>query len=279
MGQQQAERSPLDVIQRARDEFGIREAIVAFSTGKDAAATLDLCVKHFDRVEAFYMYLVPDLEFQERYLRARERQYSIPIHRIPHWTLADMYRGASLRFPTKQSNVRQVRIRDTYAYMRKKTGIEWVATGERCQESLERNAQIRRVEGVNPKRRVFWPVGFWSESQVFSYLKQCGLALSSEYNHNAGGSFSCLWYHHLAPIRDRFPEDFAKIVKFFPFIPAQMMRYEQGNAAEAFGPQSKQGRRRNQVPEVRGPASPPEPTEERAVQPTDDGPVREEAAP
>lgn len=43
--------------------------IVAFSGGKDSIVTLDLCSRYFKKIYSFFMYLVPNLEFQERMLR------------------------------------------------------------------------------------------------------------------------------------------------------------------------------------------------------------------
>jgi phosphoadenosine phosphosulfate reductase len=221
----------MEVIQRAKS-LGIRRVIVSVSTGKDAAATLDLCVQHFDEVQAFFMYLVPDLSFQERYLAYHERRYGLKILRIPHWMLAAMFREGSFRHPTgKSRKVRNVKIRDIDAFVRKKTGLTWIASGERCADSLERNAQIKQAKGIHFQRHRFWPIGFWPTAAVYSYLRNRGIALAPEYG-ALPFSFGSLWFRELKPIQERFPEDFAKICRYFPLVPAQMKRYEERERRE-----------------------------------------------
>jgi len=217
----------LDVIRRFKAEHNVDRVIVGLSNGKDAAATLDLCVQHFREVRAYFMYLVPGLSFQEKYLSYHERRYGIKVLRVPSFNLSYMYRHSVFRHPTKAATkIRVVTMRDTDNYVRKQTGLEWIATGERCRDSLERNAQIKRVNGINAQRRRFWPIGFWSDGHVHAYLKQRGIALSAEYSTDLKLSFGSLWYRELKAVRDRFPADYERIVKFFPLVPAQMKRYE-----------------------------------------------------
>lgn len=58
--------------------------IVAFSGGKESIVTLDLCFRYFKNVRAFFMYICPDLSFQERTLEWYEKKYQTEIIRIPH---------------------------------------------------------------------------------------------------------------------------------------------------------------------------------------------------
>jgi phosphoadenosine phosphosulfate reductase len=218
---------PYDVIERAKHEYGIREVIVSFSGGRDSLVTLDLCCQHFERVTGFFMYLVRGLGFQERYLSFCERRYGVAIHRVPHWALSDMYRGSALRHPTVRSRrVRRLTLQHVDTYVRKLTGMEWIACGEKAQDSLERNAQIRRYNGVNPVRRRFYPIGFWPHNLVSSYIEHHHLPLSGEYGAGLPFSFGRLWHEELLAIRQHYPEDYERICQAFPLVPAQVMRYE-----------------------------------------------------
>ena len=66
--------------------------LVGFSGGKDSAVTLDVCFRYFQHVQPYFMYLVPDLEFQERTLRHYEARYHTKILRVPHFMLSDFLR-------------------------------------------------------------------------------------------------------------------------------------------------------------------------------------------
>jgi phosphoadenosine phosphosulfate reductase len=62
--------------------------LVAYSGGKDAMCTMDLCVRTFKHVEAFYMFLVPGLEHIQTAIEFAKTQWGIKvIHQYPHFTL------------------------------------------------------------------------------------------------------------------------------------------------------------------------------------------------
>lgn len=262
------ERHPHHVLRRA-SAAGIEEVLVAFSGGKDALVTLDLCSKHFKRVEAYFMAIVPQIQgkqiralpHEEKQLQWAERRWGLDIHRVPHPWLSRLIRDATFRHATNQSlNCWQIKAADLDAYLRKKTGIEWIAAGERAQDSLERNAYIRETGGIDrldddeqqqrdaeyeskkgqakkkisPRRRLY-PIGFWSDSDVLSYLARNRIPTPAVYqladqdHFNRRGKrreFGGLQMDTVAYMKDHMPEDYAAIKRMFPLIEAQVVRWK-----------------------------------------------------
>jgi len=224
---------PLAVLERARDELGIKEIIVWFSGGKDALATLDLCSQYFKRVVPVFMYTVPGLSFQEKMLQYAERRYGVSVIRMPHWNLPDILNAQVFRLPSaglREAPLRTLKISHHERYLREKTGVEWIASGEKCCDSVQRNALIKVVNGIDPGRRRIWPIGYWSSRAVFSYLKSRSIPLPAEYRlSNIGRARSFggrLWAEELMWVRDNFPQDFQRILDFFPLAKGQLVRFE-----------------------------------------------------
>lgn len=226
--------APRDILARATRLHTLSRIIVGVSCGKDATATLDLCAEHFPphSIYAYFQYIVPGLSFQDSYLAYLERRYAdalaAPIIRLPHWTLSHLYRAFAFRERTLSGVVcPPVRIRDVFAYLRRETGADWIATGEKCCDSLERNAQIRHCQAIDATRRKLYPIAFLSQGAVFSYLRSRNIALPPEYGTlGSGRSFGSLWYREVAPIRERYPADYAKILRYFPLLEGQIVRRE-----------------------------------------------------
>ena len=197
--------------------------IVAFSGGKDSIAVLDVCVQHFRRVEAYFMYTVKGLGFQERYLQYIERRYSITIQRVPHVSLAQMIASGSFR-PAQACE--QLSMTDVENAMRQQLGIDWIASGEKMSDSLQRRGMLNAIQGLSESRRRVYPLAGFSDRAVFSYLKMRQIPLPPDYRLFNDRSFGALYARELIIIRDNFPEDYELIKQSFPFVEAQVKRDE-----------------------------------------------------
>lgn len=199
------------------------EVIVAFSGGKDSIVTLDLCFKFFKRVVPFFMYLVPNLEFQEKMLRKYEERYKTKIYRLPHFELSEFLKYGT--FTGLDFGVDIIGINDVYDYMRRETGIHWIAAGERCADSIVRNAMIKNSGSIDKKRGRFYPIAYWKKKEILEYIKYRKLYLSPEQK-QIGFSFRSLSGNELAVIKERYPNDYKKILEIFPFAEAGVVRFE-----------------------------------------------------
>jgi phosphoadenosine phosphosulfate reductase len=217
-------RDPYEVVRRASCLF--REVLVPFSGGKDSLAALNLCWQHFDKVEAFYCYVIPGLSFvEDSFARCRQRYPGLVIHQVPGATLSDLLRSASFRHPTAMTlNLPSVKYKDCEAYARKLSGIEWCGGGHKITDSLERRGMIQRCDGIDRARKRFYPLAQWTNGYVFRYLRRQRIPLSADHCLLGGSWDGTLTAAELRMIRDAWPEDFAKIKEMFPLVDSELKR-------------------------------------------------------
>jgi phosphoadenosine phosphosulfate reductase len=215
------------------------------SSGKDSLVNLDLCVKHFKRVEAYFYYLIPGLKFQERYLGYCERRWKIKIHRLPHPGFAYNMAASRLRLHTNIGrSCELLTFVELENEARRLSGIGWIATGDRALESLQRRGMLSACEGLDTKRRRVFPLAWWNHAAVFNYLKRERIPLPSDYRAR-GGSFNGLTPSNMDWIKREHPQDWKTICDYFPFAEAQLFRESERQRILAL-----------EVPELQGGADP-----------------------
>lgn len=197
--------------------------IVGFSGGKDSLVLLDLCFRYFNNVYPYFMYVCPELEFQEKMLKWYEKRYNTEIYRMPHFELSNFMKYGTFR--PFDFGVDIVGINDIYEYLRQKTGIHWIAGGERCADSIVRNAMIKKSGSVDYKRGRFFPLAYWKKDEIMGYIKHKKLYLTPEQK-IFGRSFGALEGADLVIIKQMYPNDYKKIEKLYPFVGAAVERYE-----------------------------------------------------
>lgn len=198
--------------------------LVGFSGGKDSIVTLDLCFRYFKTVQPFFMYICPNLDFQERMIQWYERKYGVEIIKIPHFDTSNFFRYGSFREP--DYTVPIVSITEIYNCLREKTGIWYVAAGERISDSIVRRAMIKRSGSIDVKRGRFYPIAYWKKREVLDYIKFRRLYLSRD-SRDLHFSFKSLDGYELNYISEVFPEDYKKIKQLYPYCGAAVRRYQE----------------------------------------------------
>ena len=197
--------------------------LVFYSGGKDSAVTLDLCARYFKRIQPVFMRLGPILSFQRACLDWVERRYRVPVMIVPHPMLVEWLRYGTFR--EYDFDVPIISFLDVYTYARSKSGVWWIAAGERIADSIIRRAMIKGDGGVvNPKRGRFFPLAHWSKSDVYAYIRHHRLKVAPETQH-LGFSFRSLMGSDLAAIRRVYPEDYAHIESWFPLVGVSLAQY------------------------------------------------------
>lgn len=197
--------------------------IVAFSGGKESVCVIDLCFRYFKNVKPFFMYICPNLSFQERTLEWYEKRYQTEIIRIPHMDVSEFFHYGSFRCYDPSFPV--VSINDIYKYVRLKTDMWWISAGERIDDSIVRRAMMKKSGSLDVQRGRLYPLSMWKKKDVLHYIKFHNLYLGQD-SRKLGFSFCSLWGKELLMLKQNFPDDYAKILHLYPFAAAGVKREE-----------------------------------------------------
>jgi len=194
--------------------------ILGLSGGKDSLVTLDLCLASGLRVVPFFLYVVRGLECVEAGpIRAAQRAGLDLLFR-PHPLLSEYLRKGIGR-PGLGRQVKVIKWGDVEDELREATGLDWFAYGHKRVDSIWRCGLLSKCGGFDERRRIAYPLHEWGQADVWSYLRRHRIPpprrlcpISSR-----GDGFA-MEPAILRTIRDRYPDDFARVCHAFPFAPA-----------------------------------------------------------
>lgn len=214
-----------------------RPMLVAFSGGKDAIATeLALRDAGIDTVLA-YLYYIPGrraghtLEFVERGLTDLEQALGKRIHRYPHPSFYRWLNNFVFQPPERCEVIEAAQLpTPDYAVMweliRKDLGLPadtWVADGVRAADSIVRRASFTRHGVMKPKDRKVSPIADWLVGEVRERISTAAISLPIDYQW-FGRSFDGIDYRFLKPISEHAPDDFQRILDWFPLADLELFR-------------------------------------------------------
>ena len=213
--------------------------LIPFSAGKDSSAVLDLAVDLFPRVQPYYLYRVAGLAVMEGSLRRTEVRYGLSIVRLPHPDLSEVFANALLQPHWTSLDVapRKVTMPEVEAYVRAETGIDWVASGKRCSDSLPRRAALRQCGGIDFDGRRCYPVWLWNRRDVLSYLAAKRIPTPLEFGRKEQGGLD----FHLTTMRflkENHPDDWQRYCRVFPFAEAAILSADLRRADSPQGDQT-----------------------------------------
>jgi phosphoadenosine phosphosulfate reductase len=211
---------------------GNTPVIVMLSGGKDSVITLHLVREQFsaERVRCVHLGMAKGVRFIEDVLDAVCKRYGVAWHWYPHVVAAAYMRDARYRKPNLaqvQTLSKRLVYRDVEAHARKELGAEWVFTGQRKQDSLERRGMIKQRGIVDEAHRRCHPIADWSARNAQGYVAHKRLPtvpwLGSKSRNVFGLDFTP---EVLADLRQRYPDDYATLERAYPFIGGIIARKE-----------------------------------------------------
>jgi len=209
----------LAALDRAIEKVKGKDVLVSFSGGKDSWIVLDICSRYAKRFEAFFMYVVPDLESIQEQMDLAEARYGIKVRHYPHWMRAAYMREGVFCF--EKADAPFLAINDIYAVARDDAGIELIGHGAKRADSVWR-AQSGAKKFLNGE--IVAPLWDWTSRDVMAYLAIRKLPIPPSTNQRVNGigldTETICWLY------DRYPNDFRKIEEAFPFCGAAVKRRE-----------------------------------------------------
>lgn len=208
---------------------GVESVLVMFSGGKDSIVVMDLCKKHFKNVVGVYMYMVPGMRHVTQMLNTARNHFKCEIIEFPHWALSDYIRYGTYQIESEKTNkAPRLKIADIENAAREKTGIEWVANGMRANDSMDRRIMLGTYEhkAIARKSRRFHPLSVWTTDAVAKYIQYNNLMRPLTYTTAAGKRVSGfdLTADTLSVIRQRWPDDYKKVIAQFPLADSQFFQ-------------------------------------------------------
>lgn len=210
-------------------------AILAFSTGKDSIGAWLQMRKYFRNIVPYYCYTVPKLGFVEDSLKYYEDFFGCHIYRLPHRSFYRFLRGMVFQSPPHVTKIEALdlpgeeyddhMVGEIIRSMAKLPEACYAGTGVRMADSPMRRIGIKTHGAINHNDKRFYPVYDWNKERLLNEIDAAGVKLPVDYE-LFGRTFDGLDYRFLKPISERFPEDYEKILTWFPFADMEIYRRE-----------------------------------------------------
>ena len=209
-------------------------AILAFSTGKDSIAAWLQLRKYFKRVVPYYCYFVPGLAFVEESLKYYEDFFGCHIYRLPHRSFFRFMINYVDQPPRRVNVIENADLANDETWndstigevIRKCAGLSdgaYVATGVRMADSPLRRIGIKTHGAINHNAKRFYPVYDWKKEDLIREFDDAGVKLPVDYR-MFGRTFDGLDYRFLEPLRRWYPEDYARLLDWYPFADLEIAR-------------------------------------------------------
>lgn len=279
-------------------ETGAKQVIVAFSGGKDSLCVMDLCARAFgpENVRAYFWYMVKGLRCQEEMLAIAKARWGVDVIRVPNPGLIDRLRDGRLT-PARSRITAKLSHRDLMDLVRRRTGVQWIASGERKADSLMRRGMLSACNGCWHKFSRVFPLQDWRVADVLSYLKARHIPEPHRFgreSRTAGvGDLGISRPEHLDWLRAEYPDDYRKVLEVFPWAesirhrnaerekhgwtPTDDSSEETGSEVSGEGGAETEGGKKATRGRRAVPGDPPAADQERAVQSAGDRRRRQKA--
>ena len=229
-------KGALEIIKYAREQT---DEIILFhsANGKDSIVLLDLLTKYFKKVVPVYMYIVPNLDFANKYIAWSQRKYGVQFIQTPHFAVYSYIRTGFMGMK-QDKNQRLHTLSDIDKYVKEKTGIQWSCYGMKQNDSLNRRLMLRTYEkeGICLQTKKIYPLTHWSNKDCINYIKGHDLMQNELTLYGARGQSTGMAVNNLPYLlfsRENYPNDYKRIIEVYPLAESLVKDYDEELKKEA----------------------------------------------
>jgi len=192
-------------------------------SGKDSFVTLDIAAQHFKRIVAFHMYHVR-LECEDAPLRAMCARHKTELVWYPHPSLFKMLKHAVYRpHLAALDDAPMLKLADIYRLARLKSGIGWIALGERLSDSFARRLFWRKLDGAYEKGQRCTFITEWLDEDVGSYMRTNRLPAPCTFGATTRGTGFEISAQSMGWLQCHHPADYQRVLRVFPGAATELL--------------------------------------------------------
>ena len=209
-----------------------KPVLLAFSRGKDSIAAWIALKEAGIEIIPFHLIRVPGVKFVEESLQYFEEVFGQHIYRIPHPSMLRQLRKSLFRDPATAAlidaaDIPPIVYEDVDDIMRLHYAerTTWVADGVRAVDSIRRRLSMKKTGSIYAKTRKCHPVWDWRVAAIRNAMAEHNIELPIDYE-LFGRSWDGLQYDFIAPLAERFPDDYEVVKTWFPMVEGVLVRRE-----------------------------------------------------
>lgn len=218
----------MQIIGNVRKETDV--AVLYYSAGgKDGIALLDMLARTFNKVICYYLYLIPNLDHVQPFIKWAETHYkNVEVRQIRHWQYGVFAKNGF--FMDADENAKTTKIGEQEEFVRQETGIKYAFSGMKGVDGYMKRMRLKMFAktGYITEKGMVYPLALWTNKEVLQYITSRNLIKPFVYKGMEGKvsqGFN-ITLDTMLMMREKYPNDYKRILQEFPYSEKLIFDYE-----------------------------------------------------
>lgn len=216
----------MNIIRSIRKETDT--AVLFYSAGgKDGIALLDMLSGVFNKVICYYMYLIPNLDHTQPYIKWAENHYkNVEVRQIKHYQ-RDYFDSFGF-FKEPDQSIKPRKIGDVEQEVRDETGIKYSFSGMKGVDGYMKRMRLKGFckSGYITEKGMVYPLAIWTNKEVLQYIRTKNLIQPFVYKEKDVSQGFSIDLDMMMLMKSKYPNDYRRIIKEFPYSEKLIFDYE-----------------------------------------------------